>query len=439
MNSPGVLWSYLRSSFWFIPSLIVLGSIILAVVLIEVGSIENNKWLAGWPRLFGAGPEGARQMLSTLAGSMMSVMGITFSITLIALALAANQYTSRSLRNFMSSRVTQITLGIFAGIFAYCLIVLRVIRSGEMEFVPNLAVFFGFVMALGAIGVLIFFIHHIASSIQASSIISSIAQETIEFINCFFPEKLKNESDENENQKQFTQSLHKENWHLILAEKNGYVQSVQNDMLLRVAREKDSIVKMERGIGEFIVQNTVLASIYLKKPPDHELIESLHKAYCIGRYRTVDQDPVFGIRQIVDIALKALSPGVNDAATAVICVDYLTVILSQFATREFPLSYLYDGDKLRVIRIVPTFEGILATAFNQIRNSAAGNVAIMIRILSALDTIAGLTTSSRRRLELQLYVKDIAELAEHSIESTKDHSRIKAKLLRVRKSFDSSS
>ena len=121
---------------------------------------------------------------------MMTVMGITFSMTLLALTLASSQYTSRILRNFMRSRVTQVTLGIFAGIFVYCLIVLRTIRGGEAEFVPSLAVFFAFVMAIGGVGVLIFFIHHIASSIQASSIIASIAQETIAAIDRLFPEKL---------------------------------------------------------------------------------------------------------------------------------------------------------------------------------------------------------------------------------------------------------
>ena len=135
------LWSNLRSSFWFMPSLIVVANIVFAAALVEADSIGSDRWLAQWPRLFGAGADGARQMLSTLAGSMMSVMGITFSMTLVALALASSQYTSRILRTFMGSRVTQVTLGIFAGIFAYCLVVLRTVRSGDVEFVPSLACF----------------------------------------------------------------------------------------------------------------------------------------------------------------------------------------------------------------------------------------------------------------------------------------------------------
>ena len=176
MNKFKQLWSTLRSSFWFLPSLIVLGSIVFAVVLIEADSAGSDRWLAQWPRLFGAGAEGARGMMSTIAGSMMTVVGVTFSMILVVLALASSQYTSRILRNFMRSRVTQVVLGIFAGIFTYCLIVLRTIRGGdEGAFVPSLAVFFGFVLALGGVVALMFFIHHIASSIQASSIIASVA------------------------------------------------------------------------------------------------------------------------------------------------------------------------------------------------------------------------------------------------------------------------
>ena len=211
MNRLRRLWSNLRSSFWFVPSLIVAASIVFAVALIEADSVGSDQWLAQWPRLFGAGAEGARQMLSTLAGSMMTVMGVTFSMTLVALALASSQYTSRILRNFMRSRVTQGTLGIFAGIFTYCLIVLRTIRGGEAEFVPSLAVFFAFVLALGGVGVLIFFIHHIASSIQASSIIASVAQETIAAIDRLFPEKLGHGPDEDDGQDQVLRSLDERN------------------------------------------------------------------------------------------------------------------------------------------------------------------------------------------------------------------------------------
>jgi uncharacterized membrane protein len=431
MNEFKHLWSTLRSSFWFVPSLIVLVSIVFAVVLIETDSAGSDRWLAQWPRLFGAGAQGARDMMSTIAGSMMTVVGVTFSMILVVLALASSQYTSRILRNFMRSRVTQIVLGIFAGIFTYSLIVLRTIRGGdEGAFVPNLAVFFGFVLALGGVGTLMFFIHHIASSIQASSIIASVAQETIATIDRLFPEKLGQGPGEDDDD----QKLHPlavRNWRGVPAKENGYIQSVNNAGLLHLARDRKTILRMEHGIGDFVVRNTTLASLSLEETPDEETISALQATFSISRHRTVEQDTAFGIRQIVDVALKALSPGINDTTTAVMCVDYLTAILARLAPRQIPSLYRYEEGELRVIAKGPSFESLLAESFDQIRSNAKGDVAIMLRMLGAIQTLTSLTARPQRRLALREQVQWIAELAERTLESTHDRARIDTRLAHV--------
>ena len=436
MNKLKQIWSNLRSSFWFVPSLIVAVSIALAVALVEVGSTWSDQWLARWPLLFGGGTEGARGILSTIAGSMMTVVGVTFSMTLVTLALASSQYTSRILRNFMRDRVTQVVLGIFTGIFTYCLIVLRTIRGGEESgFIPNLAVSFGVLLAIGGISVLIFFIHHIASSIQASNIIASVAVETMEAIDRLFPEKLGHgpvDSDED----QSPLPLPEWRWQTVAARGNGYIQSVDNAALLRFAREHQTIVRMERSIGEFVVQDTVLASLALEDPPEKAIIADLQAAYSINRFRTVEHDSAFGIRQIVDMALKALSPGINDTTTAVMCVDYLTAILARLAPRQIPSSHRYEEGELRVITIGSTFEDLLAESFDQIRSSAKGNVAIMLRILGALQTIAGLTASTSRRRALRDQMLWITELAERTLKLAHDHARINTRLASVREALE---
>jgi len=426
-------WVNLRSSFWFLPFLMVLGSVVYAVVLIQVDYAGSDRWLAQWPRIFGVGADGARDMLSTLAGSMMTVMGITFSMTLLALSLASSQYTSRILRNFMSSRVTQVTLGTFAGIFVYCLIVMHTIRTGDAPFVPSLAVFFAFVLVFAGIAVLIFFIHHIASSIQASSIIASVAHETNASIDRLFPEKRESTANkaEGEENKRLLPSDERV-WYAVPVQVSGYIQSVDHDAILSLARDRRIVIRMEHGIGAFVVQDTALASLALTYSPDQETIVALNGAYSIGRHRTAEQDPAFGIRQIVDMALKALSPGVNDTSTAVMCVDYLTSILTRLACRQFPPSHRYERETLRVIAIVPTFEGMLAEAFDQIRDSAAGNVAIMARMLGAIGTIASLTVSPSHLRALDEQVQYIAELADRSIESKHDRDRLVRRLLEVR-------
>jgi uncharacterized membrane protein len=437
MNRVRQLFNDARSSFWFVPSLAVLGGIVAALALIEADAVWGDRWLALWPRLFGVGAEGARQMLSTLAGSMMSLMGITFSMTLVALALASSQYTSRILRNFMGSRATQITLGVFAGIFTYCLIVLRSIRGGDPGFIPSAAVFFAFVLALAGVVVLIFFIHHIASSIQAVSIIASVAEETNSAVDRVFPGMQVREPDGAEDavDEQVLAPLDERTWYPVPAQVSGYIQGVDEDALLDLARNHRTIVRMERGVGAFAVEGAVLASLALTYPPDQETIAALNRAYSVSRHRTIEWDPAFGIRQIVDIALKALSPGVNDTSTAVMCVDYLTAVLARLSGRCYPPSHRYEGEALRVIATVPTFEALLAEAFDQIRGSAEGNVAIIARMLGALETLADLTVSPHRRRAIRDQVRWLAEVAGRTIESKHDRDRFARRLTDVREAL----
>ncbi|NQV25902.1 MAG: DUF2254 domain-containing protein [Rhodopirellula sp.] len=433
MNRFSHFWNHLRSSFWFMPSMIVVASIVLAAILIEADYAVSNQWLAQWPRLFGSGAEGSRGMMSTIAGSMMTVVGVTFSMVLMVLAMASSQYTSRILRNFIRSRITQVVLGIFAGIFTYCLIVLRTIRSGdEGSFVPSLAVSFGFVLALGGVGALIFFIHHIASSIQASSIIASVAEETIAAIDRIFPDNLGQGPSDDDDDEQPRRPPSERKWRAVMAGESGYIQSVDSEALVRLARDRNTIVWMDHGIGEFVVQNSTLASLALEEPPDQATIDDLQATFSISRHRSVDQDAAFGIRQIVDIALKALSPGINDTTTAIMCVDYLTAIMARIAPRQIPSSRRYEEGKLQIIAKGPSFESLLAESFDQIRRNAKGDVAIMSRMLGAFHTLATLTASPRRRRVLGEQVDWIAELAERSIDSAHDRMRIDTRLARVR-------
>ena len=436
MNKLERLWSNLRDSFWFLPLLIVAGSVAVAVALIQADIAGSQQWMSRWPRLFGASAAGARGVLSTIAGSMMTVVGVTFSMVLVTLALASSQYTSRILRNFMRDRVTQVVLGIFAGIFTYCLIVLRTIRGADAAgFIPSLAVTFGVVLAISGIGVLIFFIHHIAASIQASSIIASVAEETLAAIDRLFPQKF-GQAPVDDDEDQSPLPLPERNWQAIPARVNGYIQSVDNATLLRLAREHQTIVRMERGIGEFVVQNTTLAWLALAVPPEPELIAALQASYRIHPHRTVGQDAAFGIRQIVDIALRALSPGINDTTTAVMCVDYLTAILARLAVRSIPSPYRHEEGELRVITIGPTFAGLAAESFDQIRASANGNVAVILRLLDAIEVITGLTASTSRRQALGDQAQWIAELAERTIESPHDRARFESRLARVREALN---
>ncbi len=420
------IWTYLRSSLWFVPGLMVAAAIGLAAGLIEADTHVKRELLAEWPRLFGAGADGSRAMLTAIASSMITVAGVTFSITIVALSLASTQYTPRILRNFMADRTNQLVLGFFVGIFTYCLVVLRTIRSGdEGRFIPSLAVAFGFVLALVGVGVLILFIHHIATSIQASHVISSVAAETTRAVEHLFPEELGEDAEEDvTSAPPGWDEAGGVEWRELAARKTGYLQDIDADALLWFAGERGGVVRMERRIGEFIITGSPLVAFSSAAPPDEDETRDLNSIYTISHNRTVEQDASFGIRQIVDIALKALSPGINDTTTATTCVDYLSSVLSVLADKRIESRFRAEGGELRVIALGPTFDGLLAASFDEIRQSAEGNVAVLARMLGAVERLAHRTRSPHRRRILARHARLFSETAERHVESEYDRARL---------------
>ncbi len=420
------LWTTLRSSLWFLPALMVASAVALAAGLIEVDTRVSGELLAGWPRLFGAGADGSRGMLTAIASSMITVAGVAFSITIVALSLASTQYTPRVLRNFMADRTNQLVLGFFVGIFTYCLVVLRTIRGGdEGRFIPSLAVAFGFVLALVGVGVLILFIHHIATSIQASHVISSVAAETRRSVERLFPEELGEGADEDETCAPEGWDEAGAAWREVPALKTGYIQDVDADALLRFARTRGVVVRMERGVGEFVAEGSALVSLSATDVLDEQAAAELNAVFSINHVRTVEQDAAFGIRQLVDIALKALSPGVNDTTTAATCVDYLSSTLSALARRRVESHYRTEGGELRVIAAGPTFEGLAAASFDEIRQNAEGNVAVLGRMMGAIERVAYRTGSPLRRSILARHARLVAETFERSVKAEYDRAHLR--------------
>ncbi|HBO44175.1 MAG TPA: DUF2254 domain-containing protein, partial [Planctomycetaceae bacterium] len=379
---------------------------------------------------------GSRDLLTAVASSMITVAGVVFSITIVALSLTSSQYTSRVLRNFMRDRTNQVVLGVFVGIFAYCLVVLRTIRGGdEGMFVPSLAVLGGLALAFVGIAFLIYFIHHISMSIQASSLIAAAAEETLSAVDHLFPKGLGDNADEDTDGNAVA-AIGEQTWTAVGARKTGYIESIDGNALLAFARKHGTIVRMERGIGEFVVEGAVLISVAGPNGPDDEAAAKLNAVFVIGRQRTVQQDAGFGIRQIVDIAMKALSPGVNDTTTAVMCVDYLGAILARLAGRRIATPQRLAEGELRVIARGPCFESLLAEAFDQIRQNAEGNVAVLTRQLQTLEIIAGQTANTRRRQSLRQQAELIAAVAERTIPSPHDGEGVRAASVRLSQVLD---
>ena len=424
------LWFELRSSLWFVPTLLVLIAIALGFGFVEADVVLDSRlkpW--GWMSFLKAGANGARGMLEAIASSMITIAGLAFSITIVTLSLASTQYTPRILRNFMRDRANQSVLGVFVGIYAYCLIVLRTIRNpDEGDFVPLLAVALGVLLALVGIGYLIFFIHHIASSIQASSILDAITKDTNGSIDKLFPKEL---GEPAESAPAAEEAVGEKDWHAIRSLTSGYLQSVDGDALWKLACAENVILRLERGIGDFVVEGAPLiaSSHVLDEGVRHRLL----RLYAIGNFRTVDQDVGFGIRQIVDIALKALSPGINGTTTAVSCLDYLSAILSRLAERPMASPYRFDEGKLRIIAPAPQFSQFVAEALDEIRLCASNNVTVFLCLLTLLTRVAHATQNTDRHRLLLLHAQLISALADRSIPAPYDRARINGEIDRLQK------
>lgn len=437
MNQLKQLWRKLEQSLWFFPTVIVLCSILLAIAFIEIDGAIDWDIKSKYPRIFGSGVDGSREMLSTIAGSMITIAGLTFSLTLVAMAQASSQYTSRILRNFMRDHRNQFVLGYFVGVFAFCLIVLRTIHGSEDErFIPSITILFALVLAIASIGVLIFYVHHIATSIQAASLISHAARATIKSISHLFPEPIGEEAGKPKEER-FEKEIKCAEWQPILAAETGYIQSVNSEGLIDFAAEQDGVLRMERGIGEFIVIGSPLASFNCEVGFDVETQSKFDNLYVISPYRTIDQDASFGIRQLVDIALKALSPGINDTTTAIVCIDYLGAILAELAKRRVEDRFRVKEDKVRVIACGPTFESLADEAFNQIRDTAGGSAAVYLRLLDAIKTIAGKTTRANRRDVLYKHIELIAAEAERTLGSDYNREWVRKKVAETKSTVKS--
>jgi uncharacterized membrane protein len=374
------LWVQLHSSLWFVPALVILGLMLLAFGMVEVDRRAGEALQQHWPRLFTVGAEEARSLLSAIAGSMATIAGVTFSITMVALTLASAQYTPRVLRNFMRDKGNQAVLGIFIGIFLYCLLVLRAISEPPEAFVPACAVLGSVLLSVIASGAFIYFIHHISSTIQAAEMAQSITQETLHMIDKYYPDPAAESGCEPDPEVAA--------WHPVPARKWGTIQTIAEHQLLAWACAHDTIVRVEYQPGEFVGLGDTLLSVAMAHPPDDAMIAALNGAYGVDAFRTLDQDPAFGIRQLVDMALKALSPGINDSTTAETCLDHIGVILARCVQRRLEPRRHHDRrGALRVLSTGIDFAQLAGLAFRQIGENAQGNTAVMLKLLESIGKV----------------------------------------------------
>ena len=428
----------LSGSFWFLPSVMVLIAILAsqATTNFDQTNIPSSSPVLSW--LYSGSPDGARSVLSTISGSMISVAGVTFSITMVTLSLASSQLGPRLLSNFMRDRGNQIVLGTFISNFIYCLLVLRSVRSSdEISFVPHLSLSIAIVMAIISLGVLIYFFHHVSTMIQAQNLIANIGKELQSSVDRLLSPQTKNSRYERELRESDDIPSEFEGKQLyITSPESGYLQAIDYETLLEITENNDLILKLLYRPGDFIAKGSDIIAIYPDKGLE-DIENKVHDALVFGTSRLRIQDIEFSIDQLVEIAVRALSPGINDPFTAIACLDQLGTTLSYIAENRIPSGYYYDSKgNLRIISNAVTFDGIIDAAFNQIRQYAKSDVAVTIRLLEVIAIIIARCSSDARRQILLQHAEMIKRGSEKFIPEENDRQDVMKRHQLIRDIYD---
>jgi uncharacterized membrane protein len=390
-------WAGARDSLWFVPGLGAVLGASLALVAVRVPNPGGDlAWLEAW--LFGGGVEGARGVLSTIAGSLITVTGVVFSVTVVALQLASSQFSPRVLGGFVADRVNQVVLGVFIGTFTYTLLVLRTIHSEGADretFVPQVGVTLALVLLLASIGALIVFIDHAARSVQASVILERETRRTLARMEAVFPEPRALAPPVGVDPPAAAPGVPA----AVAAGSAGYLQSVDADALGELARASGLTVRTELLVGAFALPGTTLASVWPAGAVDDDVTATVRAAFALGPERTPEQDVELGILALADIAVRALSPGLNDPTTAMHAIDRLAQLLAALAPRVAPTAVRRadEGRGARVIVRQTTFDRAVGLAFDQIRHYGVSDPGVARRLLGVLGELAGATEADARQ------------------------------------------
>ena len=429
-------WQSLQSSYWFIPTLLAIFAIILSIVMINVDEFIEQESLTDFAWLYISDADGERAVLSTIAGSMITVAGVVFSITMVALSLASQQFGPRLLGNFMRDRTNQVVLGIFIATFIYCLLILRSISGlEENQFVPQLSVLVGVILALISIAMLIYFIHHISDSIRVSNIILETSQDLVNSIERLFPERIGDETDEQREQR-IQDSIPQDflgNARPIHAPTTDYLQVIEANNLINHAIDHNLLIRIAVHPGMFVIHGDVIAQVWHKQVVDDDLVEAIQNDFVFGDERTPVQDIAFLFNKLVEIAVRALSPGVNDPFTAMTCIDRLTEALIKITSTNIPSPYRFDEkDVLRVIASPIPLDELIHQVITPIRTYGASDQAVMQRLLKLVDAVSARTEQPEAQQALQRQADLIKRSASETLIDPWDAEQIKEEYQRIR-------
>ena len=422
------LWrrEVLRTSLWFVPAVEVVAAIGLFALttVLDKAAYRGEFTVPSW--VISGTADTARQILTAIAAAVITVVCVVFSIILVTLTLASTQFGPRMLRNFIRDRGTQLTLGTFVATFVYAVLVLVSIGTGSHgDFVPHIGVTVTLGLLVADLAVLIYFIHHTAISIQLPQVIASIAADLAEAIDMQGGGRDPAGGRKNGPSEVELLACLESGGGGLVAPASGYLQFIKHQSLVQMAAEADAVICLEHRPGHFLVRGHRFATVWPAAAAP-VVRRRLGRAHVIGSHRTLTQDVSFGIDQLTEIAIRALSPAVNDTFTALTCIDWLGENLCKIVAGWHPSRVHRDEhDYIRVISAEPAYDRLVQRAFEKIRQASLGMPAVMIRQLEALARIMAETTNDGQRQVLLEQAAMIDRASERSVPETNDRADVR--------------
>lgn len=413
----------LRTNLWLVPAIEVAVAAILFVCTyaLDRAAYDGVFAVPGWA--ISGGPDVARTVLTAIAAAVITVVGVVFSIVIVAMTLTSTQFGPRMLRNFIRDRGTQLTLGTFVATFVYAVLALGSIGQGSHgAFVPHISVTVTLALMLADLAVLIYFLHHIARQIQLPEVIASIARDLQQAIALQAGDSAEGRADAA--QASALIAGLGGGGGVVSAPRSGYLQYVEHQTLVGIATEADAVIHVLFRPGHFIVAGQQYASVWPADAAD-VVVRELAAAHVTGPYRTLAQDVSFGVDQLVEICIRALSAAINDTFTALTCIDWIGDSLCQVAGRWQPTRVYRDGaGVVRVITTEATWERLVQRACDMVRQASAGMPAVMIRQLGALAKVIERTPAGRERQVLLDQADMIERLSVATVREAADRAAI---------------
>jgi uncharacterized membrane protein len=401
------IWARMKVNFLLIPAIMAIGAVFLAWFMFYLDSLIPNEVLNTSRFVLSGSPGELRGYLFSMATTVLTTAGIVFTLLTLPLSTVAAQYGSRLLRIFLGDRTTQIVLGIFVATFFYCVSAAMVTPSIELRIDgPQLTATIGFYFLVISFISLIVLIHHTSIMLQAPNIAAKTGADLMDAVHEINLAANLNNQDQCQTGRSLTDSwLEAETPHAIHGNKVGYIQYIDTDYILLLAEKKGIVIRIEHKPGEFIWRNIVIALVWPAEAVDTLLDKEIKKTFHVGNQRTPTQDVEYAVNQLTEMAVRAMSPAINDPFTAMTCLDYIGDGLSLFAKRGAISPFIYDSHgQLRLVFDPVTFDELLSAAFDMLRHASRDNVRVLLHMLATIDIIGRETKIPDERFSLSRHV-----------------------------------